>query len=118
MTGRKWRVRLGATAELDFSQILQWTNEKFGARQTGLYRDTIVRAIRELATDPEVRGSKARNDIAPGLRLLHVARHGRRGRHFLLYRVVGGHIIEIGRILHDSMDVRRHVPSPPEQDDS
>jgi toxin ParE1/3/4 len=37
--------------------------------------------------------------------MLHIARHGRRGRHFLLYRIHEGGIIEIGRILHDQMDV-------------
>jgi len=45
-----------------------------------------------------------------GLRTLHVARHGRRGRYFLLYRAVEGRIIEIGRILQDRMDLPRHLP--------
>jgi toxin ParE1/3/4 len=45
--------------------------------------------------------------------LLHVARRGRRGRHFLLYRAAEGQIIEIGRILHDQMDLQRHFPFPP-----
>jgi len=66
--------------------------------------------MRELAAGPEISGSKARDDILPGVRTLHVARHGRRGRHLLLYRVGRGPVIEIGRILHDSMDLQRHVP--------
>ena len=48
MAGRKWRVRLGAAAELDFANILKWTTENFGARQSRLYRDTLVQAIGEL----------------------------------------------------------------------
>jgi len=28
-------------------------------------------------------------------------------RHFLLYRAIGDRMIEIGRILHDQMDLRR-----------
>jgi toxin ParE1/3/4 len=110
MIERKWRVRLGAAAELDFANILKWTTENFGARQSRLYRDTLVRAIGELANGPNVAGSKARDEIMRGLRTLHVARHGRRGRHFLLYRVAPGRIIEIGRILHDRMDLQRHLP--------
>lgn len=110
MAERKWRVRLGAAAELDFANILRWTTENFGARQSRRYRDTLVRAIGELANGPEVGGSKARDEIMRGLRTLHVARHGRRGRHFLLYRAVSGNIIEIGRILHDGMDMQRHLP--------
>jgi toxin ParE1/3/4 len=110
MIERKWRVRLGAAAELDFANILKWTTENFGARQSRLYRDTLVRAIGELANGPNVAGSKARDEIMRGLRTLHVARHGRRGHHFLLYRAAPGRIIEIGRILHDRMDLQRHLP--------
>ena len=110
MVERKWRVRLGAAAELDFANILKWTAENFGARQSRLYRDTPVQAIGQLADGPNVAGSKARDEVMRGLRTLHVARHGRHGRHFLLYRVAPGRIIEIGRILHDRMDLQRHLP--------
>jgi toxin ParE1/3/4 len=111
MVERGWRVRLGAAAELDFANILKWTTENFGTRQSRVYRDTIVQAIGELAAGPDVAGFKARDEIMTGLRTLHVARHGRRGRHFLMYRVRARSTIEIIRILHDSMDFRRHVPS-------
>jgi toxin ParE1/3/4 len=111
----RWRVRLGAAAELDFANILKWTDETFGAGQARAYRDTLLRAIGELAAGPDIAGSKKRDEIMPGLRTLHVARHGRRGRHFLLYRVREGRIIEIGRILHDQMDLPRHVPFPGEE---
>jgi toxin ParE1/3/4 len=114
MSERRWRVRLSAVAELDFANILIWTTENFGARQSRIYRDTLVRAIGELEKGPEVTGSKARDEIMPGLRTLHVGRHGRRGRHFLLYRAVNGRIIEIGRILHDQMDLQRHLSFPTE----
>ena len=110
MIGRRWRVRLGAEAELDFANILSWTAENFGTRQSRLYRQTLVQAIRELADGPDVPGSLARDEIRRGYRTLHVARHGRRGRHLLLYRTAAGRIIEIVRILHDSMDLQRHLP--------
>jgi len=112
-----WRVRLGAAAELDFAGIILWTQKNFGTSQSRRYRDTLVRAIGELANGPDVPGSKARDDIMRGVRSLHVARHGRRGRHLLLYRVVRGRIIEIGRILHDGMDVQRHPPFSRQDDD-
>src|SRR5690349_15296831 len=104
MTTRQWRIRLGATAETDFAQILAWTVENFGTQQASIYRDILVQAISELANGPNVPGARARDDILPGVRALHVARHGRRGRHLLLYRVIGDDIIEVGRILHDQMD--------------
>ena len=112
MIERKWRVRLGAVAELDFANILKWTSENFGARQARIYRDTLLRAIAELGRGPNVAGSKARDEITPGLRTLHIARHGRRGRHVLLYRVVDEWVIEVGRILHEQMDLPRHLPFP------
>jgi len=120
----QWRVRLGAVAELDFANILKWTTANFGVRQAAIYRDTLLRAIGELANGPDVAGSKARDEIMSGLRTLHVARRGRRGRHFILYRAgeilyrAGeGRIIEIGRILHDQMDLQRHLPFPPDRGD-
>ena len=113
---QKWRVRLGAAAEIDFANILKWTTENFGARQARLYRDTLVQAIGELGNGPDVAGSKARDEIMLGLRTLHVARHGRRGRHFLLYRIAAGTIIEIVRVLHDRMDLQRHLPLAGDED--
>jgi len=45
---------------------------------------------------------------------LHVARAGRRGRHFVLYRIASPSEppgIDVLRLLHDSMDPARHVGS-------
>jgi toxin ParE1/3/4 len=106
----KWGVRLGAVAELDFANIIKWTSENFGGRQARIYRDTLLSAIGELAKDPRVAGSKARDEIMPGVRTLHVARHGRQGRHLLVYLRREGHIVEIGRILHDQMELELHLP--------
>jgi toxin ParE1/3/4 len=63
MAERRWRVRLGAAAELDFANILRWTTENFGARRSRIYRDTLVQAMGELAEGPDVAGSKARDEI-------------------------------------------------------
>ncbi len=115
MAERGWRVRLGAAAEVDFANVLKWTTENFGARQSRVYRDTLVQAIGKLADGPDVVGSKARDEIMAGLRTLQVARRGRRGSHFLMYRAAPNSTIEIVRILHDKMDLRRHVPSAPDE---
>jgi len=111
MAERRWRVRLGAAAELDFANILKWTAENFGARQSRACRDTLLQAIGELADGPNAVGAKARDEIMAGLRTLHVARRGRRGSHFLMCRAAPNGAIEIVRILHDRMDLRRHAPS-------
>jgi toxin ParE1/3/4 len=115
MAERRWRVRLGAAAEVDFANILKWTTENFGARQSRVYRDALVQAFGELADGPNVAGSRARDEIMVGLRTIHVARRGRRGSHFLMYRAAPNSTIEIVRILHDRMDLQRHVPSAPDE---
>ena len=115
MAVRKWRVRLGAAAELDFANIVKWTTENFGARQSRVYQKTLVQAIGEFAEGPDVAGCEARDEIMPGLRTVHVARHGRRVSHFLMYRVVPKTTIEIVRILHDRMDLQRHLPFAPDE---
>ena len=117
MAKQRWRVRLGGAAELDFANIVKWTAEKFGARQSRIYRDTLVRAIRELADGPNVTGSRGRDEILPGLRTLHVARRGRRGSHILMYRAAPQSTIEIVRILHDRMDLQRQAPVPLNKDE-
>ena len=52
---------------------------------------------------------KLADEIVSGLRTLHVARHGRRGSQFLMYRIAPRGTIEIVRILHDRMDIQRHI---------
>lgn len=110
MTGKPWRVLLGAEAERDFVRILAYTLEIFGPRQAEVYETTILAAIAVLDDGPDVPGSAARDELRPGFRSLHVARSGRRGRHVIMYRATAGHVIQVVRILHDAMDFARHIP--------
>lgn len=112
---RTWRVRLTQQAESDFLDISRWTAENFGALQTEFYAETVMLAIEALNGGPEILGTKARDEIARGLRTLHVARQGRKGRHFVLFRTAEGQIVEVLRLLHDSMDLERHVPPADDQ---
>lgn len=110
MTGKPWRIRLGKEAERDFVHILESTLENFGERQFDVYRQTLLEAIRALQAGPEPLGNRGRDDIRPGLRTLHVAREGRCGRRFIMYRAAPGKVIDVIRILYDGMDLARHVP--------
>jgi len=110
--GGAWTVRLAAAAEADFGQILAWAREQFGEAQAFAYADTIALALEALLESPETIGVKPRGDIMKGLSCLHVARQGRKGRHFIMFRVARGaqtDVIEVLRILHDSMDLPRHL---------
>jgi toxin ParE1/3/4 len=73
-----------------------------------------------VAADPQRAGSSSRPEIAASARTYHLIysrdritkRSGRvaRPRHFLLYRIRNDGLVEIGRVLHDSMDLPRHLP--------
>lgn len=105
-------MRLSASAEADFEQIIQWTIEQFGERQSLVYAETIKLALQAVSAGPEAIGVKARDEILKGLFSLHIAREGRKGRHFVMFRIAqrgAGDVIEVLRLLHDSMDLARHI---------
>jgi len=87
-----------------------WTVKTFGEDQINNYAETIALAIESLEGGPDFLGAKVREDIQPGIRTLHVARQGRAGRHFVVFRAAGSDI-DVLRLLHDSMDLPRHLPA-------
>lgn len=110
---KAWRVRLAAAAEADFRNIVLWTSDNFGARQARTYSATLSIALRALTKGPIKSGATPRDDIGKGIHTLHVARHGRKGRHFVVFRVgrdIHGEVIDVLRLLHDVMDLPRHIP--------
>ena len=110
-----WKVRLAAQAELDFSELITWTIENFGERQAETYAETLTLAIEALHNGPNQLGVKARDEIGPGIRTLHVARQGRSGRHFVVFSEAKDHYVDVLRLLHDSMDLARHIPPTNDQ---
>lgn len=107
---KAWTVRFGRQAEQDYFEIVQWTTKTFGEAQARAYAKTISLAIEALHDGPDIAGTKARNEIGAGIRTLHVTRRGHKGRHFVAFRVGGEHTIDVLRLLHDSMDLVRHLP--------
>ncbi len=92
----------------DFEHIVAWTVTQFGEQ----HADTILSALAALSEGPSILGTRARDDISKGLLSLHVARQGRKGRHLILFRVdptSGRNVIEVIRLLHDSMDLPRYL---------
>jgi toxin ParE1/3/4 len=112
VTSKKWEVRLSPDAELDFDNILRWSAERFGVQQAWVYADILADALDALKDGPETIGVRPRRDIENGLYTLHVARYGRRGRHFILFRVAedeSRQLIYVLRLMHDAMDIARYV---------
>lgn len=108
-----WTVRLTKSAESDYQSILVWTLREFGDLQARIYADTLSAALVALTAGPATVGAKKRSEIGKGIFTLHVARDGHKGRHFVLFRVGPGthsRSIEVLRLLHDAMDLTRHIP--------
>lgn len=112
--------RLSAAAENDIEAILAWTHSQFGEQLRLRYEALLVQAILDLADDPERPGSTERPELSRNVHTYHL-RHSRdrvsppadrirKPRHFLLYRIDAKGSLEIGRVLHDSMDLARHLP--------
>ena len=110
-----WHVRLTNQAELDLLDITMWTAENFGPRQAEHYVETVGMAIEALHDGPTILGAQSRDDIRPGIRTLHVARHGRKGRHFIVFMESHGQNIDVLRLLHDSMELARHAHAAMDQ---
>jgi toxin ParE1/3/4 len=105
-----WAVRLAEKAEHDLLDALVWTTDQFGALQADDYLETLTLALEALTDGPNIVGSKVRDDIGQGIRTLHVARLGRKGRHFVVFRIADAQTIDVIRLLHDSMDLAKHLP--------
>lgn len=114
------RFRLSPEATHDIEAILAWTHSQFGALVRLRYEELLVQAILDLAEDSCRPGTLARSELAKGAQTYHL-RYSRnqvsrsvgrirKPRHFLLYRVADDGCLEIGRVLHDSMDLARHLP--------
>lgn len=118
---RRPKVVLSLAAQLDIREALVWSEQKFGNLASRRYRALLKQALRDIAADPELPGSRYTPRLSRGVRTYHLffsRDHVRGGagivrspRHFLIYRKRGSAEIEIIRLLHDARDMERHVPS-------
>lgn len=82
----------------------------FGFLQAEIYAQTLALAIDAFRDDgPETIGARERPEIRHGIFTLHVARRKRNASHFLVFQTVTPRTVEILRILHDRMDLARHL---------
>jgi toxin ParE1/3/4 len=112
------QYRLSAAAQSDLIDILAWTDEHFGAAARERYEALLVTALRDVSSQPNRPGSLERPELGKGVRSWHLrlsrdrarTKTGivRQPRHFLIYRVESGVII-VARVLHDAMELARHL---------
>lgn len=115
------RLRLPALAQADIVHLLSWTAQRHGDLAQARYERLITAALRDLIADPLRPGSTARSELGDRVRTYHL-QHSRkqagvaRPRHLILYRITEGTVVEVGRVLHDAMELERHATFdlPPE----
>ena len=115
---------LSPSAEADIEGILAWTHEHFGEAARFRYEELLAQAILDVAASPERPGCMSRPELSKAAHTYHLyfsrnnvspaANRVKRPRHFLLFRMADKGTVEIGRVLHDSMDLVKHLP--PEYD--
>lgn len=114
------QFRLSPRAQQDIEAILTWTHGHFGEQARFRYQALLVRAILDLAAEPNRPACIPRPELAAGAMTYHVLHSRnhvpnstgrvRKPRHFLLFRIAADGCLEISRVLHDSMDLERHLP--------
>jgi toxin ParE1/3/4 len=110
------RYRISHAAAADIIDILTWSQERFGHEARTRYERLIATAIRDIADEPNRPGSAERPELGETVRSWHLRASRdhtsgppvRRPRHVLIYRR-DDDILVIGRILHDAMELHRHV---------
>jgi toxin ParE1/3/4 len=111
------RFRLSRPAQADLEHILAASAQRWGIEGRRRYATILAAAMRKVAATPEGPTTRARAELAPGLRSFHIqhARGGdpnakvRRPVHILYYRVIAPELIEIVRVLHERMEPSRHL---------
>jgi toxin ParE1/3/4 len=114
------RYRLARSAQEDIIDLLAYTEVNFGEIARLRYERLLDTALRDIAAEPDRAGSVARPEVGVGVRSYHLRysrqraknEHGvvLRPRHLLLYRHVRADLLGIGRVLHDAMEIDRHLP--------
>ena len=96
------RYILSSYADEDLKNILRYTINEWGKRQTQRYNFMIRDSLNWLSENPFTIESKKRFDLHPGCYFYHV------GKHFIVYRYKNDRL-EIARILHENMDFENQL---------
>ncbi len=112
------RLRLSALARVDIANLLLWSEERYGDQARERYEQLLSSALRDLVEDPVRLGTLARPELGQGVRTYHLRNAKKqsgvtRPRHLILYRLRRTSVVEVGRVLHDAMELERHIAFDP-----
>lgn len=95
------RYLLSPAAQADFEQIWDYTHERWGVDQAEAYLRELHHAIDRATANRRI--GRACDEIRPGYRKLAA------GSHTVFYRLTAEGVVDVVRILHQGMDVDRHL---------
>lgn len=85
----------------DLSEIWDYTRKIWSDKQAEKYYKLIIQACTELAKDPKI--GKEYSELYPQLKGMNTTKH------IIFYRILTDSSIEITRILHERMDLKRKL---------
>ncbi|WKD86893.1 Toxin ParE1 [Polaribacter huanghezhanensis] len=88
-------------AVADLSKIWEYTFEVWSEKQADKYYDGIISYCEEIAENPEIR----KNYEGISKQLLGI----KTNRHIIFYRTLNKDYVEITRILHERMDLKKRI---------
>lgn len=94
------RFVLSPRAQADIDKIWDYTAERWDSEQADRYVHSLREAVETVAADP--RRGRSLEGVRKGYFKFAAASH------FLVYRVASSHV-EIVRVLHQRMDLARHL---------
>ena len=95
------RYLLSPAAQADLEEIWDYTAERWDVDQAEEYLRGLQHAIERAAANPRV--GRSCDEIRPGYRKLAA------GSHTLYYRLSADGTVDVVRVLHQRMDVDRHL---------
>jgi toxin ParE1/3/4 len=95
------RYLLSPAAQADLEQIWDYTNLHWDADQADEYLRELQRAIELVAVNPQI--GRVCDEIRPGYRKLTARSHT------LYYRITSDGVVDVVRVLHQRMDIDRHL---------
>lgn len=87
-------------AEIDLEEIWRYSFKEWNERQADRYYDQLIEGIDNLKTNPKM--GKSRESIRDGYRSIQI-------NHHVIYYRLDNEIIDIIRVLHESMLPAKHL---------
>ena len=95
------KYKLTNKAVVDLSKIWEYTFEVWSEKQADKYFDELISNCKDIAENPDL----GKNYEGISKQLLGI----KANRHIIFYRTLSEDYLEITRILHESMDLKKRI---------